>query len=167
MTGLGFQHLLLQVLLKSPFILQKHMGGLVGIEDRNWPSNAYSTGEPPSAPSVPVQPNEKPIQMQWEKVLWSCRNHRETIAEQRFNFFRTFKQKSICCCNQWGREGKTGQNFISIHLTEKQSSCSKLVFPCSFILKLRTFKHEGRQMRRATDDDNEVLHIITYFHSWE
>lgn len=59
---------------------------------------------------------------------------------------------------------KKGQNFISIHLTEKQSSCSKLVFPCSFILKLRTFKYEGRQMRRATDDYNEVLHIITYFH---
>ena len=55
----------------------------MGTEDRDWPSNAYVTGELPAHPVSQCNPT-KPLQMPWEKVLRGCRNHRESTAKTKF-----------------------------------------------------------------------------------
>lgn len=68
----------------------KNTWRVMGIsEDRNWPSNVSSTGELPAHPLSLCNPM-KPLQMQWEKVLWSCRNHRETTARATFSILSNF-----------------------------------------------------------------------------
>lgn len=99
MTGLGFQHLLLQVLLKSPFILQKHMAGY-GNRGQKLAQQCLQYWGTPSAPSVPVQPNETTTNAMRKGVVELQKPQRNYSKSNVLNFFRTFKQKSICCCNQ-------------------------------------------------------------------
>ena len=88
----------------------------MGIEDRDWPSNAYSTGELPAHPLSLCNPM-KPLQMQWEKELWSCRNRRESTARTTFSIsFELLNRKVFAVAisedMEWKKKDKILYQYI-------------------------------------------------------
>ena len=90
-----------QVLLTSPFIMQKRMAGY-GNRGQRLAQQCLYYWRTPSPPSIPVQPNETTTNAMRKGVVELQKPQRIYSKNNVLNFFWTFKQKSICYCNQWG-----------------------------------------------------------------